>query len=224
MSSPFSPVRRTLAGFLLALAVAALAGCAAPQPAATTAPGTPAPAAPSAEPTPSATPTASPSPTSTASAAALPYCGDEFIVDRSSIVWWMGTQEEQLAQAAPEPGFVAAEALAGLDVVCAITYRSPTDGEPGVMQTSEAFVASDGGALEQLEAWAAANGYVAQSEGDGFQELHQPPNADGTTTRKIFFAPLDGEHPPIGDAERLVALTGAPPDAIYVWHADFTVE
>jgi hypothetical protein len=213
MSSPFHPVRRVFAGSLLALALAALAGCAAP-----------APATPSAEPTPSAIATASPSPAPTASADALPYCGDAFIVDRSKIVWWMGTQEEQLAQAAPEPGFIAAEALAGLDVVCAITYRSPTDGESGVVQVSEAFVATDGGALGQLEAWAASNGYVAQSEESGFQELHQPPNADGTTTRKIFFAPLDGEHPPIGDAERLIALTGAPPDAIYVWHADFTVE
>lgn len=137
----------------------------------------------------------------------------------------MGSQEEQLEQAAPEPGFAAAEALAGLDVVCAITYRSPTDGDSGVVvRTSEAFVAGDGGALEQLEAWAAANGYVAQSEEPGFQELHQPPNADGSTTRKIFFAPLDGERPPIGDAERLIALTGAPPDAIYVWHANFTVD
>lgn len=218
-------MRTTLA--LAGIALVALVGCApvapasTPDPTATTATPTPQPS--SDVPT-SPAPTAPASPSPSAHASDARYCGDEYVLLMigSGPVGWEGTEEEQLAQAQPEASFEPAEALAGLDVECVVTYRIPTDGSPGVAVVSEAVVARDDVVFQELEAWAAANDYTSRTGQTGFVEREAPLNADGTSTRKIFWAPLDGTDPTIGNAADIVRLSAAQPDAVLVWHADFT--
>ena len=103
-----------------------------------------------------------------------------------------------------------------------MTYRSPIDGGDGVAVISEAVIARDDDVFPQLEAWAGANGYAARTGETGFVEREAALTADGTSTMKIFWAPLDGNDPTIGNAADIVRLSGADPDAVLVWHADFT--
>lgn len=225
-------------GLVALTAVALLTGCGAPSgapQAPDTAPATPSPTAsetPAATPTPdpSASPIATPDPTATGPATpgteAAPYCGDAYVLSTFSTapVAWVGTEAEILEQAQAQGGFEAEGAIAGLDAHCTAVYRVPTDGGPGVATVSTALLPRNDAALAQLEQWAAANGYLPApgTESMQFMERYAPANPDGTTTRKIFWAPLDGAEPMIGNAADIVALTGAPADAIAVWHSDFT--
>ena len=103
-----------------------------------------------------------------------------------------------------------------------MTYRIPTDGSPGIAVVSEAVLARSDVVFQELEAWATANGYTSRTGQTGFVEREAPLNPDGTSTMKIFWAPLDGTDPTIGNAADIVRLSGAEPDAVLVWHADFT--
>lgn len=107
--------------------------------------------------------------------------------------------------AEPQGVFEPAGALEGLDVVCVATYRTPTDGAPGVAVVSEAVLERDDGAFTALEAWASANGYEPPSGATGFVERQAPPNADGTSTMKIFWAPLHSDSPTIGNAADILS-------------------
>lgn len=214
---------RRIVPLLLPLAILAIAGCASP-------PGEPAtPSATEPVPTTSATASAAPTPsestepTASQEPGSAPYCGDAFVLERAHLVWWEGDETAQLASADVQPEFEPADAIAGLDVVCVASYSTPVDGTPGgVGRVSEAVLERDDEAFAQLESWAAANGYSPLDAQPGFVEHHAPANADGTTTRKIFWAPIDGDEPVIGDAADILRHTGAEPDAIFVWHVDFT--
>ena len=143
------------------------------------------------------------------------------ILERS-LVAWPGTIDEQLEEAEPNGVFQPAGALDDLDVVCVATYRIPTDGSPGVAVVSEAVVEQDDDVFEELEMWAEESGYRSRSGETGFVEREAPLNADGTSTMKIWWAPLDGANPTIGNADEIVELSGSEPDAILVVHSDFT--
>lgn len=220
-------MRPTLALATAGIALVALVGCvpsapaATPEPVPTTTTPTPQPSSDPPSP-PATTPPASPSPSPDASDARS--CGDEYVLmaTGSGPVGWEGTDEERLAQAQPEATFTPAEALAGLDVECVVTYRIPTDGSPGIAVVSEAVLARSDVVFQELEAWATANGYTSRTGQTGFVEREAPLNPDGTSTMKIFWAPLDGTDPTIGNAADIVRLSGAEPDAVLVWHADFT--
>ncbi|WP_425844426.1 hypothetical protein [Agrococcus sp. TSP3-2-1] len=223
-----APAARVRDGAVLALAVLALAACGGPSP------GDSAPPTPSASPTPSATPTpseAAPEPTSTARAtpsvtpppspapAAAKYCGDEFILDRPHLVWWEGTEAEQLAAAEAKPVFEPPAVLEGLDVICVSTFSNPLDDPAGgVVRIAEALVERDDAAFDRLEAWAAENGYAAASEGPGYLQYAPPADPDGSQ-RSLFWAPLDSTQPSLGNSETIMRYTGADADDIYVTHA-----
>lgn len=224
------PARRArLAAALLASVAVALAGCAA-SPGADVASPTPTSAA-AQPPSPSAAPAAEPHPTvephPTADAepthpAAPPYCGDDYVLAATSTgpTSWMGTEEEVLAALQPAGRFEPAGAIEGLDVVCVATYRIPVDGAEGIGFVSEAVLDAEG-TLEHLEAWAPANGYLPLPGTSGFVERHAPANPDGTTTMKLKWAPL-AEESMSAVAEHVAATTEAAPDAIHLWHVDFT--
>lgn len=226
-------MRPTIALAAGAIALAALAGCATNAPEASTAPPSAEPS--SDEPTPTPTDEPSSSPTSTPSSSPSPsasddhddearYCGDDYVraILERALVAWPGTIDEQLEEAEPNGVFQPAGALDDLDVVCVATYRIPTDGSPGVAVVSEAVVEQDDDVFEELEMWAEESGYRSRSGETGFVEREAPLNADGTSTMKIWWAPLDGANPTIGNAAEIVELSGAEPDAILVVHSDFT--
>ncbi len=172
------------------------------------------------DPGPDPLPPAPPSPTATADA--VPYCGDEFVLDRNHLMWWPGDAAAQLAAADVRDAFEPADAIAGLDVVCAASYSSPVDGAGGgIVRVSEALLERAPRSFAALRRWARTNGYTTTAE-QPFVERSRPEAADGTTTMKIFWAPLDGDDPTIGGADDIARQTGAASDAIYVWHADFT--
>ncbi|MGC5077868.1 hypothetical protein [Agrococcus sp. DT81.2] len=223
-------MRSTTALAAGAIVLAAITGCAPSAPQVTPEPSSPVPTEQTSEattppaPTPfGPTPSASPSPSASGDDDAR-YCGDEYVLSVISggPVGWEGTPEEQLQSAQPEGVFQPADAIDGLDVVCVVTYRIPTDGSPGVAVVSEAVLERDDDVFEELEAWATANGYESRTGQTGFVEREAPLNADGTSTMKIFWAPLDGDDPMIGNAADILRLSGADPDAVLVWHADFT--
>lgn len=171
-------------------------------------------------PTRSTQPDASAAPTPAAATAAR-YCGDAFVLDRPHLVWWEGDEAAQLVAAAVRPAFEPADAIAGLEVQCVATFSSPVDGDPGgVVRISEAFVERDDAAFATLEAWAAANGYQRASD-DRFTQWERPETGDGTSV-SIFWAPLDGTEPMMGNAAEIVRQTGVDPDAISVWHGVYT--
>lgn len=230
-------MRPTIALASGAIALVVITGCAADAPDASTEPPSPVPtsATPTTEPTreptssptstPSSSPTASPSPSaSDDDDDDARYCGDDYVRAHLArgLVSWPGTVDEQLEAAEPNGVFQPASVLDDLDVVCVATYRIPTDGSPGVAVVSEAVVEQDDDVFEELEAWAAENGYRSRSGETGFVEREAPLNPDGTSTMKIWWAPLDGANPTIGNAAEIVELSGAEPDAILVWHSDFT--
>lgn len=223
------PAARLRDGAALALVALALAACsgaspgdsappspsaspsasATPTPTETTAPPTP-----SASPRPSVTPSADPEP-----APAAAYCGDEFILDRPHLVWWEGTEAEQLAAADAQPVFEPPAVLEGLDVICVSTFSNPLDDPAGgVVRIAEALVERDDAAFDRLEAWAAANGYAAVSEGPGYLQYAPPADADGSQ-RSLFWAPLDSTQPSLGNADTIMRYTGADADDIYVTHS-----
>lgn len=162
-------MRSTPRSLLVAAAVLALlTGCAEATPAQTPAP-TPTPTA---IPTPTQTPTPTPTPTPTAapSGSQLDFaystpCADATAIDPESVttIRWDGTYDEQLAQAELRPGFEPTGMLAADTVLCSLSYRLPLDGEPSTGHFSVAYV-RDANALEQVEAWAAANGYAAPAD------------------------------------------------------------
>ncbi len=224
-------MRSTTALAAGAIVLATITGCASSAPQRSPEPSSTAPTEQTAE------PTTTPTPTTSASTAASPspsashhhddaarYCGDEYVMSVISggPVGWEGTPEEQLEAAQPEGVFEPADAIDGLDVVCVVTYRIPTDGSPGVAVVSEAVLERDDDVFDELEAWATANGYESRTGQTGFVEREAPLDADGTSTMKIFWAPLDGDDPMIGNAADILRLSGADPDAVLVWHADFT--
>lgn len=225
---PAARLRDSAALALVALALAACSGAspgdsappspsaspsasATPTPTETTAPPTP-----SASPRPSVTPSADPAP---APAPAAAYCGDEFILDRPHLVWWEGTEAEQLAAADAQPVFEPPAVLEGLDVICVSTFSNPLDDPAGgVVRIAEALVERDDAAFDRLEAWAAANGYAAVSEGPGYLQYAPPADADGSQ-RSLFWAPLDSTQPSLGNADTIMRYTGADADDIYVTHS-----
>lgn len=218
--------------------VLALAGCAEPAeapptPSATSQPPSQLPS-PSPSAAPSATPNAEPAPASasppagsaqpgasaTATPAAARYCGDAFVLDRPHLVWWEGDEAAQLAAADVQPVFEPPDALAGLEVQCVATFTSPVDGEPGaVIRISEAFVEHDDSVYAALEAWATANGYQPTSD-DRYTPWERPTD-DGTGV-SIFWAPIDGSTPMIGNGAEIVRQTGVDPDAIAVSHGVYS--
>lgn len=222
------PAARLRDGAALALAVLALAACSGPSPgdsapptpvASPSASDSPTPTETSAAPTPTATPAPSVTPTASPAPAAAAYCGDEFILDRPHLVWWEGTEAEQLAAADAKPAFEPPEVLAGLDVSCVSTFSNPLDDPAGgVVRIAEALVERDDAAFARLEAWAAENGYEPVSEGPGYLQYAPPEDADGSQ-RSLFWAPLDSTQPSLGNAETIIRYTGADPDDIYVTHA-----
>lgn len=220
--------RQRLQGTTIGIvAVAALlAGCApadgpgaaseSPIPTATMAPTSEAPA-PSIEPSPA--PSAEP-----------PQCGDAHVLhltsDRSGFSSFPGSDEEVLAAAQPRAGFVAPDALDGLDVLCTVTYLAPTDGGPGIVEVSSAFVVPGPGVEEQLAAWATSNGYVPYDTSTPYAERSQPPYEHGDTTRKIVFGPIgrfSGEGTP--SIDEWAQQTGVPlaGETLLVTHSDFTI-
>lgn len=212
------------------IVLAALTGCmpgappASPQPTQASGPTrTPTPA-------PRATPTASASPSASAPAgddhAGARYCGDEYVLSlvRSGIVGWEGGRLEVLEMAQPQPTFEPNDLLLGLGVVCVVTFRVPTDDPPDVAIVSVAMLERDDDVFAALDTWASEHYYELRTRETGFTEREAPPNADGTSTRKIFWAPIDGDDPVIDNAADIVRLTGAAPDAVLLVHADFTQE
>lgn len=231
-------MRPTIALASGAIALVVITGCAAnapdasepPSPAPTSATATAEPTSeptdePSSAPTatPSRSPSASPSPSASDDDDAR-YCGDDYVraMLARGLVTWPGTIDEQLEMAEPQGMFEPAEALDDLDVVCVATYRMPTDGTPGVVVISEAVVEQGDDVFEELEMWAEEAGYESRSGETGFVEREAPLNPDGTSTMKVFWAPLDGVNPTIGNAAEIIELTGAEPDAVLVVHSDFT--
>ncbi|MBO1769463.1 hypothetical protein [Agrococcus sp. TF02-05] len=225
------PAGRLRDSAALALVALALAACSGPSP------GASAPPSPSASPSPSATPTptettAPPTPSASARPSVTPSaepepepepaaasCGDEFILDRPHLVWWEGTEAEQLAAADAQPVFEPPAVLEGLDVICVSTFSNPLDDPAGgVVRIAEALVERDDAAFDRLEAWAAANGYAAVSEGPGYLQYAPPADADGSQ-RSLFWAPLDSTQPSLGNAETIMRYTGADADDIYVTHS-----
>lgn len=228
-------MRPTIALAAVAIALA-VTGCAPTAPEVTPEPSSTAPPAPTTEPTVTPSPTPSATPSATPSSSPSPsashdddddarYCGDEYVLSviTGGPVGWEGTPEEQLAMAQPRGVFEPADAVDDLDVVCVATYRMPTDGGSDIVAVvSQAIVERDDDVFHQLEEWATANGYESRSGGTGYGEREAPPNPDGSSTMKIFWAPLDGDDPVIGNAAEIVQLTGADPDAVLVIHSDFT--
>lgn len=211
-------------GLLAALpAVLLLVGCAPAAPAsapstapsaAPTASATTAPlpsSAPAAAPS-SATPTATrePEPVATATPA-LPYCGDEFVrAQWATSGWsWGGTAEDELAQAAPSASFEPSGLIAAHAVVCAATYRHPTDGERGYADTSVAILRGGDDAGAAIEAWAQANGWDA---GDQYGIR----GAEGSMDAKLFWHVIPLDEVPIGSDEAAIALAGAEPGDVIV--------
>lgn len=180
---------------------------AAPAASATTAPlpsSEPA-AAPSAAP-----PTREPGPVATATAS-LPYCGDEFVrAQWATSGWsWGGTADEELAQAAPSPSFELGGLIAEHEVVCAATYRHPTDGERGYADTSVAILRGGDATGAAIEAWAQANGWDAGDQ-------HGIRGAEGSMDAKLFWHVIPLDEVPIGSDEAAVALAGAEPGDVIV--------
>ena len=201
-------------------AVLVLAACApAAEPAApvssSTAPVTAAPTPSAAPSSPSATPSAAaPAPIATAEPPApsatvgppLPYCGDEFVrAQWATSGWsWGGTPEEEMARAAPSPSFDPSAILAEHDVVCAASYRHPTDGERGYADTSVAILRGGEEAAAAIEAWAQANGWDA---GDQYGIR----GAADAMDAKLFWHVIPLDEAPIGSDEAAVELAGAAP-------------
>jgi hypothetical protein len=228
-SSPSAAIRGAQLTGAVAIALLALAACGGPAPGDSASPTPSAPPSPSTSPratpsatpapTPSVTPRPAPTPTASEPAAAHRYCGDEFILDRPHLVWWEGTEAEQLAAADARPAFEPPEVLAGLDVICVSTFSNPLDDPAGgVVRIAEALVERDDAAFARLEAWAAANGYAPVSQDPGYVQHAPPADADGSQ-RSLFWVPLDSTQPSLGNAETIIRHTGADPDDIYVTHA-----
>ncbi|QCR19841.1 hypothetical protein [Agrococcus sp. SGAir0287] len=210
----------------LAALAAMLAGCATAQdPGAQETSASPSAAA-SASPTPTPTPTPSPSQEPAAEPA---QCSDAYVVRQTSqngFANFQGSEQEVLAQAQPRGGFVHPDALASLDVLCAVTYLAPTSGGPGIVEISVAFVAPGPEAEAQLAAWASANGYEPYDMSTPYAERSQPAEANGDTTRKILFSPLSRFGGPDAlSAEEWSQLVGVPVtlDTLMVSHSDFTI-
>ena len=217
-------MQRTTVG-IIALA-ALLAGCAtadepgaeseSPMPTATSEPTTEAPEPP-AEPSPA--PSSEP-----------PQCGDAYVLfltsARSGFSTFPGTDEEILAAAQPRAGFIAPEALDGLEVLCTVTYLAPTDGGPGIVEVSSAFVAPGPEVESQLAAWATANGYLPDDTSTPYAERSQPRLDDGDSTRKIVFGPLSRiSGPNAPTLEEMTQQTGAAlaGDTLFVTRSDITI-
>lgn len=163
-------MRSTPRSLLVAVAaLALLTGCAEAAPAQT--------AAPTATPTttPTATPTPTPTPTATATAApAGPQidfadgtaCGDATAIDPESVatVSWMGDYEEQLASAELQVGFEPTGVFSTDEVLCSLSYKLPLDGSPSAVGHFSVAYVRDASVPDQVEAWAAANGYGPSSE------------------------------------------------------------
>ena len=172
-------------------------------------------------------PPAEPSP---APSSEPPQCGDAYVLfltsARSGFSTFPGTDEEILAAAQPRAGFVAPEALDGLEVLCAVTYLAPTDGGPGVVEVSSAFVAPGPEVESQLATWATDHGYVPYDTSTPYAERFQPRYENGDTTKKIVFGPIDrfsgGSTPTL---EEWAQQTGVPVagDTLLVTHSDFTI-
>jgi hypothetical protein len=151
----------------------------------------------------SATPTSEPEPVATATPS-LPYCGDEFVrAQWATSGWsWGGTAEEELAQAAPSASFDPSGLIAGHEVVCAATYRHPTDGERGYADTSVAVLRGGEATGAAIEAWARANGWDAGAQ-------YGIRGAEGSMDAKLFWHVIPLDEVPIGSDEAAVALAGA---------------
>ncbi len=218
--------RSSLAVSVVLATAVALVGCSAQEPQPSEEPA--ASASPSA--TASATPSPSPSATPSEEPVAEPQCGDAYVIASTSgdtgFSIFPGTDEEVLAAAQPRAGFVAPEAIDGLDVLCTVTHLAPTNGEPGVVELSTAFIAPGPGAEEQLAAWATEHGYVADDTSSPYSERYLPRLADGSTTMKIVFAPIArfGGPDALGTrdwaGETGVAVVG---ETLVVTHSDFTI-
>lgn len=222
-------------GPIAAAAVLVLSGCvtppggADPASAPTLAPGPGATSeAPAGDPAPSETDSAAPEAPASQTVETAPYCGDESVLVslRDSPTGWVGDDAEMLERAWAVGGFEPASALEGLAVHCTSNHQTPTDGDPGVVTVNFAVLLPGADVLEHLEQWSTANGYepAPGTESQRFMERYAPPTPDGTTTTKIFWAPLDGDEPTIGQADEIRAATSAPEGAILVWFSDFTQE
>lgn len=218
-----------------AVGLAVLTGCtsSAPSPSAATPAPTSAPAStptstpeppPSRAPTATAAPSAPPPPTASADAVAARFCGDAYVLEQlsRSPVGWEGSFEERLAQAQPRGVFEPGGAIDGLDAVCVVTYRMRAAGGHGTVVVSEAVLERDDEVFASLDAWSSAHLYELRTRETGFVEREAPPDADGSPTMVLVWAPLDGDDPVVGNAAELQLLTGAPPDAVLVIHSDFT--
>lgn len=210
-------LQRTTIG-IIALA-ALLAGCAVAEPEPS---GEPA-ASPSA--TATETPTPTPSPTEE-SFAEPPQCGDAYVLalNAGGVVGFTGTDDEVLAAAAPTIGFAHPEAIDGLDVRCTVTMLSPTDGAPGTVEVSMAFVGPEPAPVPALERWATDAGYVP---GDSVPaEWFRPLAADSSTTQKVVWLTSADRGLDEEGVASLAEQTGVAMDldTMLLVHYDFTVD
>lgn len=153
------------------------------------------------------------------------YCGDAFVLSQFELSgWtWAGDDESQLAAAQPVTAFHPEEVTEGHAVVCSTTFRMPIDGQAATASTAIAVIEGQGGdaafVLEELAAWAEANGYLPQGEGDYVEHVRM--GHDGMIAAKLMFRV-------VGDAVSAtdgLALehTHAEADDVIVTHVDFGV-
>ncbi len=114
-----------------------------------------------------------------------------------------------MALAAPTPSFEPSGLIAEHEVVCAATYRHPTDGERGYADTSVAILRGGDEAGAAIETWARANGWDA---GDQYGIR----GAEGAMDAKLFWHVIPVDEAPIGSDEAAVELAGAEPGDVIV--------
>ena len=145
-------------------------------------------------------------------------CGDGLVdayIDSTG-----GVAPDPATVGAPAAGFEPADALAGLDVECSVTFVAPGNGVAGSQRVSFAII--DGAAAASVETalrtFVAEHGYVSDEEhpdgGDGFeiwQVLEEAPDTTLYAAEMLHFAEIDPAATATGYEEIALATTDAEP-------------
>ncbi|MCH1883875.1 hypothetical protein [Agrococcus sp. ARC_14] len=203
------------------MAVALLLSACAAQPAAT-APTAPGPST-AAEPTVAAEPTAS-------ATASSERCDDSFADGfiAASGYGFEGDAADRRRQADARAGFEPADALAALDVACALTFTAPWETPSGTRTVSVAVVESGVDVDAAMESFAGGAGYeqitATSSAGGGpwlFWEL--PASAAASETRfvaNLYAREFGAEGPAVGEEALMLEASDAEAGDWMIMHLD----
>lgn len=145
-----------------------------------------------------------------------PSCGED-LVD-AYIASTGGVAPDPATVGAPAAGFEPADALAGLDVLCSVTFVAPGNGVAGTQRVSFAVVEGGGAGSvgASLDAYVADHGYVLDEEhpdgGDGFeiwQLLEEAPDTTLYAAEMLHFAEIQAAPAAAGYEAIALATTDA---------------